>query len=314
MVYYLQEAFYLIYASCNILGGKLSSSHNNTKEEATMDVTGKIDTKDPNATNKEVKSIYSNLFGIDMFDKVEHTLSDMIKLFDGKYPGYLKSDTRYHDLEHSLQAYLATARILDGIIRSGNSKISKEFVVLGLIAAIGHDTGFIKETQDMGGTGAKHTLIHVDRSIEFMGRYLAKIHFGTSQITQVKNIICCTGFPHPDLPKIYFSSEEERKTGYIMGTADYLGQMSDSSYVKKLPLLYEEFKEGGVPHYTSAQDLVAKTPTFYRDQVMNTLTKDYHSVYKFAANHFGGNNLYIEGIERNIKTLEDSLILECPRS
>ena len=271
-----------------------------------MDVTGSIETKDPNGTNKEVRKIYEKLFGQDMFDEVEYTLNDVAKLFDGKYAGYQKCDTLYHDLEHTLQAYLAMARILDGLVRENPAKITKEIAALGLISALGHDTGFIKETGDNDGSGAKYSLTHVSRSNEFMGRYLPKLKFNSLQIRQVQNIISCTGVVL-DLSKIHFDSEMEKEAGYILGTADYLGQMSDPNYLKKLPSLYEEFEEGGVPGYTSAQDLVEKTPQFFEDFVMRRLIEDYHSVYRYAANHFGGKDLYIEGIKRNIESLKKSL-------
>jgi len=268
-----------------------------------MDVTKSIDTKDPKATNKEVRRIYENMFGSNSFDKVEYTLEVVVKLFEGNYPGYEKCDTVYHDLEHTLQAYLAMARIIDGFIQEKREAISEEFVVIGLISAMGHDTGYVKETGEVEGSGAKYTLVHVNRSKEFMGKYLPELKFDPSQIQYVKNIISCTGV-RVDISKICFTSEQERETGYILGTADYLGQMSDPDYPEKLPNLYQELKEGGVQGYPSAQYLIKATPTFFEDFVMKRLTSDFHSVYRFAANHFGGKNLYIDGIHRNIARLK----------
>jgi hypothetical protein len=234
---------------------------------------------------------------------VESALEDIVKLYKGEYPGYQKCDTNYHDLEHTLQAYLAMARIFGGLARENPDATSEEWVVLGLISALGHDTGFIKETLDANGSGSKYTLVHVDRSKEFMGRYLPKLQFNQSEIRCVKNIISCTGL-WADISRIHFTSERERKTGYVLGTADYLGQMSDPDYIEKLPNLYEELKEGKVSGYTSAQDLIEKTPVFFEDFVMKRLTGDYHSVYRFAANHFGGRDLYLEGIKTNIARLK----------
>ena len=210
-----------------------------------MDVAGSIDTKDPNETNREVRKIYESLFGSTLFDKVEHTLNDLVRLFDGEYPDYQECDTTYHDLEHTLQAYLAMARMFDGLMRENPASMVQEFVVLGLISALGHDTGFIKETGDTEGSGAKYTLIHVARSSEFMGKYLHKLRFNQSEIQHVKNIINCTGL-WVDLTRIPFTSEKERIAGYVLGTADYLGQMSDPNYLEKLPMLYQELIEGSM--------------------------------------------------------------------
>ncbi len=271
-----------------------------------MDVTGNINTEDPSDTNKEVRRIYESLFGSTLFDKVEYVVEDVTKLFDGVYPAYQKCDTGYHNLEHTLQAYLAMARIFSGLIRENPTVTSKEVVVLGLIAALGHDTGFIKETWDTEGGGGKYTWIHVDRSKEFMGKYLPKLKFNLLQVEYVKNIISCTGVRIDPL-SIHFTSEKERETGHILGTADLLGQMSDPNYIEKLPKLYEEFKDGGVLEYTSAQDLIEKTPAFWEGFAMKRLKEDFNSVYRFAANHSEGNNYYIDGIDRNIALISQWL-------
>lgn len=264
-----------------------------------MDVTGNINTEDPSDTNKEVRRIYESLFGSTLFDKVEYVVEDVTKLFDGVYSGYQKCDTEYHNLEHTLQAYLAMARIFSGLIRENPTVTSKEVVVLGLIAALGHDTGFIKETWDTEGRGGKYSWIHVDRSKEFMGKYLPQLEFNLLQVEYVKNIISCTGVRIDPL-HIQFTSEKEREAGHILGTADLLGQMSDPNYIENLLKLYEEFKDGGILEYTSAQDLIKKTPAFWEGFAMKRLKEDFNSVYRFAANHSEGNNYYIDGINRNI--------------
>ena len=269
-----------------------------------MDVTGNVNTKDPQETNNEVKKIYENTVNSIPFNKVEHTLGDIVKLFDGKYPGYQKCDAVYHNLEHTLQAYLAMARIFGGLIRENHDANAEEFLVIGLISALGHDTGFIKETNDIEGTGAKYSLVHVERSKAFISQHLQDIGLDSAQIQGVKNSISCTGL-ESDLSKIPFPSDEERVTGYIVGTADFLGQMSDPDYIQKLPSLFNEYREGGVPGYSSSEDLIAKTPLFFEQFVMKRLTDDFHSVYRYIANLFGGKNLYIEGIQHNIERIKN---------
>jgi hypothetical protein len=138
-----------------------------------------------------------------------------------------------------------------------------------------------------------------------MGKYLSNLGFNSLQIEGVQNIINCTGLGVA-VSSIPFSSDNEKKTGYIVGTADYLGQMSDPNYLLKLPNLYQEFKDGGVTGNNSAQDLISKTPTFFREFVMKRFTEDFQSVYLYAANHFGGKNLYIEGINKNINEINKS--------
>jgi hypothetical protein len=81
--------------------------------------------------------------------------------------------------------------------------------------------------------------------------------------------------------------------------------MSDPNYLEKLPKLHEEYKEGGVFRYPSAQHLMKETPEFFEDFVMKRLIGDFNSIYRFASNHFGGRNLYIDGIRKNIAQLKE---------
>jgi hypothetical protein len=56
-----------------------------------------------------------------------------------------------------------------------------------------------------------------------------------------------------------------------------------------------------------------KTPSFFEDVVMRVLSEDFHSVYQLVASHFGGKNLYVEGIKKNMELLRNSLKLEAQR-
>ena len=267
-----------------------------------MDVTGAIDTGNPELTSREVRRIYSGLFEAGLFGRVEQVLGEVTQLFAGRYQGYDRCDTAYHDFEHTLQTYLAAARIFDGMVRTDPSSVSMELVTLGLISALGHDTGFIKPAGDNHGHGGKYTLVHVERSKDFMGNLLQELGFSDTDISCVRNAISCTGL-NVKVSSIPFASAMESTVGYVVGTADYLGQMSDPHYIEKLPGLYEEYREGGVPGYDSADSLIEKTPGFFEGFVMNRLTQDFCGVYRFAASHFGGRDLYIEGIRKNLAAI-----------
>ncbi|OGO39858.1 MAG: hypothetical protein A2147_04455 [Chloroflexi bacterium RBG_16_57_8] len=268
-----------------------------------MDVTLTVDTKDPRATNDFVRRIYGDRLGPDLFARVERTLTDIVRLFAGRYPGYAACDTIYHDLEHTLQAYLAAARIFDGMLRATPRQVSDRDVALGLISTLGHDTGYIKKSGDRTGTGAKYSLVHVDRSREFMSSYLSEQNFDQREIRCVNDMISCTGLT-VDVSRVLWHANGSAAAGFVVGTADYLGQMSDPCYPQKLPGLYQEYVEGNVEGYESAQDLLVKTPEFFHGFVMKRLEDDYRGVYRFAENHFGGENRYLLGIERNLALLE----------
>lgn len=267
-----------------------------------MDVTGTIDTSDPHATSQEVRKIYESLFGGALFARVEEVLRNVASLFVGGYPLYQRSDTVYHDLEHTLQVYLAAARIFDGLVRSDTGSVSMNHVTLGLISALGHDTGFVKAVGDDYGHGGKYTLVHVERSKQFTTELMTNLRFDAADIVSTNNMISCTGIK-VDMAAIPFTSASERMAGSVVGTADYLGQMSDPLYVKKLPFLFEEYSEGGVPGYASVDQLVRNTPSFYEHVVMDRLVNDFQSVYRFAATPADGTNAYLDGIRTNLAAI-----------
>lgn len=93
-----------------------------------------------------------------------------VSLFEGKYPGYQPCNTKYHDLNHTVSVFLATARLIHGAVINGKI-FSKQHITLGLIAALFHDGGYIQENADTKGTGAKYTKIHVRRSSEENGTF-----------------------------------------------------------------------------------------------------------------------------------------------
>ncbi|MFZ6016862.1 MAG: hypothetical protein ACOYU0_04455 [Nitrospirota bacterium] len=263
----------------------------------------------------EIKTIYKENYQGDNIDIIEVVFNDVMDLFSGKRKGFRKCDIRYHDFSHTLQIIPPFIKIIDGWNKSENNpKISREFFDIGIIAVLLHDTGYIKTEDDIDGTGAKYTFIHIQRSTDFAGHYLSEIGFEEHKISSVKNIIMCTGVK-VDYKKILFNSEEERIVGYALGTADLLGQMSAFDYPEKLPILYREFEEAyhyegierlrekGMTVFGSVDDLISKTPYFYEAAVMGRL-KDMGSIYKYLTYHFkDSRNHYIEAIEENIKRI-----------
>ena len=45
---------------------------------------------------------------------------------------------------------------------------------------------------------------------------------------------------------LVFDTEEVKLMGHILGTADIIAQMADRVYLERLPLLFDELKEGVV--------------------------------------------------------------------
>jgi hypothetical protein len=187
---------------------------------------------------------------------------------------------------------------------------------LGLLAALLHDSGYLKKSDDLDGTGAKYTVIHVHRSALFAAELLAKKGFAAEEIKSIQNMILCTGI-NAALDAIPFHTNLEKITGFALGSADLLGQMAADDYVDKLPMLYSEFAEAArhnpdkksfVALFTSATDLRQKTPGFWQDYARIKLDQDFGGLYRFLNDpQPSGPNDYIRRIEANMARLRREL-------
>ena len=273
-----------------------------------------INTRDSAAVEAQVQEAYVEMFPHGNHEYIPGIFRWVVSWFSGNYRDYLSIDAHYHDLEHTLQGILCMARLLRRRASQGQQpRITQRIFELGMLAILMHDTGYLKRLGDDGGTGAKYTLIHVDRSIEFAVEFMRGQNAPAEEIRSVQNMIRCTGV-NVKLESIQFQNEVERIAGYALGTADLLGQMAAPDYVDKLPILYMEFAEaarysadgkmkaGGL--FTSAEDLMQKTPLFWETYVKTKLNREFLGLYRALNNPYpDGPNPYIERIEDNMARL-----------
>ena len=85
--------------------------------------------------------------------------------------------------------------------------------------------------------------------------------------------------------------------------------MSVPNYLEELPLLFAEFNESdmfaAVPSsqrlFRSVDELISKTPHFWRTLVMPKLDNELLGLYRFLANPYpDGPNHYMEAVNANI--------------
>jgi hypothetical protein len=217
------------------------------------------------------------------FTVLARVFADLVKLFQGNYPGYRQCNTPYHDLKHTTDCLLAMARLLHGASCSGQLLPARD-VVLGLTAALFHDTGYIQTAEDLEGTGAKYTSVHVARSEAFMAKYFYQAGFFPRDLDYCRCCVRCTDL-EVKITEIPFESAKAREVGQMLGTADLLGQMADRTYLAKLPFLYQEFQEAHVPGFDSELDLLQKTPAFW-DYIQSRLESDLGNVQRYLRDHF----------------------------
>lgn len=274
-----------------------------------------VNTKNPSEVEAQVSEIYRGLYSDQNPEFIPKAFSWAKQCFSGEYDGYQAIDALYHDFEHTLQGTLCLARLLAGRENAGaQPPLPRRMFELGLLAILFHDTGYLKKENDREGTGAKYTLIHVDRSAQFAADYLARRGFQANDLQAIQNMIRCTGV-NVDLASIPFADRLERMMGAVLGTADLLGQMAAPDYVDKLPILYLEFEEAAryekrkdsrFSQFSCAEDLMRKSPSFWQDYVEPRIRDDFNGLYHYLNDPYpDGPNTYLEGVERNLARLRE---------
>lgn len=280
------------------------------------DVTNRINTTDPQAVHREVSRLYLALYPDAPTETLGRAFGDCNRLFQGEYPGYRACDTAYHNLQHTLDVVLAMARLMDGYERSagGAEPIGARLFRFGVITALLHDVGYLRHRHDTRHhNGAEYTTSHVSRGSRFVEHYMTRL--GMSDLAPVAAcVIHFTGYEMPvdsiEVPNVMF-----RRLGNMLGTADIIAQMADRCYLEKCrDRLFPEFVAGGLASdglsnqeatvgFSSAQDLLCKTPAFYMT-AEHRLNELLGGAYAYAGTHFGGQNLYLDEVTKNIRHAE----------
>jgi hypothetical protein len=227
-------------------------------------------------------------------------------LFAGHFPGYNACNTEYHDYNHTCDVFGATIRMIDGAI-SRDMALGTEIHIDLCLAAMLHDSGYIQESGDSTGTGAKYTKTHVERSIAFTVHNKEILDLSPSRLARICRLIEGTNLSvkFAELP---FPNETEKLAGQVLATADLLGQMADRTYLEKLLFLYYEFKEAGFPDYITEFDMLKKTLGFYemtKDRLFNVLgNTTILALHHFSSRYGVQKNLYMESIERQMDYLK----------
>jgi hypothetical protein len=272
-----------------------------------------VDTRDPGAVLNACRAAWQTITRRDDRGLLARALGWVQTAFDGENPDYEPLDTRYHDLEHTLQGTLCLARLLTGWHdKNGQPRLDERGVRLGLLAILLHDAGYLKPRGDHMGTGAKFTPIHVQRSAEFAARLLSREGFPPADLQDVQSMICCTGV-NADIRALTFGSRLARRIGCALASADLLGQMAATDYPEKLPALYAEFAEAaarstgpestGLKSFQSAEDLVRRTPAFWEFYVLPRLESDFEGVYHYLRDPVDGTNEYVLQVETNLSRI-----------
>ena len=169
------------------------------------------------------------------------------------------SDMLYHNVEHTIMVTSVGQAMLQGkhLLEGGVSRRDWFHFTAALLC---HDIGYVKgicrddegdivatgvddETVTIppGGTDAALTPYHLDRSQAFVRERFGQQLIRDIDAELIASFIERTRFPPPD------DDRYKDTKGYpgLVRAADFIGQLGDPNYLKKIPALFYEFEEIG---------------------------------------------------------------------
>ncbi len=287
-----------------------------------FDVTNTVQVSSTAAVTRAVEALFAAQWPGQRFQPLAAALATFDALFTGRLPGYNGVDTVYHDRQHTLDVVLAMARLLVGHERSvaPEARFGFERAAMGLVGAVFHDAGYIREVGDPIKNGAEYTRSHVTRSARFLARFMPTIGMA-EWVPVATRIVHFTGYEIP-FSEIEVADPRDRTVGHLLGTADLIAQMSDRCYLEKCrDRLYPEFVLAGVAtgrtaegdihvRYGSGLDLLRQTPAFITSVIRDRLDGEFGAAYRFLEPLFGGQNPYLLAIRQHQAYLQQVLKTE----
>mgnify|MGYP005844909809 CR=1 FL=1 len=225
---------------------------------------------------QEIKTAYQKTYG-----QVKPDLSNILE-----WAGYLaleniaNCDTLYHNVEHTIMVALAGQEILRGKHLTEGGVKPRDWLHY-MMALLCHDIGYVKgicrndregayatgvddetATPPPGGSSAVLAPYHVDRAQLFIRERFSKNLLVDVDAERISAFIEMTRFPVPDDE----SYRDTRDFGGLMRAADFIGQLGDPNYLRKIPALYFEFEEIGANQsigYKNPEDMRKNYAKFY---------------------------------------------------
>jgi hypothetical protein len=195
------------------------------------------------------------------------------------------SDALYHNVEHTIMVTLVGQAVLKGKhLREGG--VTPHDWMHFTIALLCHDIGYVRgickadqpgryatgigaeivEVSD-DGTDACLTPYHVDRGKLFVFERFGKNTLVEVDVDTIVDYIELTRFPVPNDP-LY---ADNASYGGLLRASDFIGQIGDPDYLRKIPALYYEFIETGANErigYESPGHMRSTFTKFYWNSVV----------------------------------------------
>ena len=260
------------------------------------------------AATELIDRVSREAFGATKSQLCSALINFSFELFHGKHPQFQPCDTAFHDFDHTMQATSAVADLLAAHRQNSVlAPLQQRDWEIAIAAAILHDSGYLKRRNDLAGSGAKYSAIHVGRSCFHAWDLLPPFGFTQDELRQIQNAICATAIS-VSMEEIPFRDSREWLIGALVASGDMLGQMAAEDYPERLAGLYLEFREAtvfsrlqnaGFALHKNLLDLLQGTEKFYNSYVTRMLDHEWKGIYRILDDP-QGENRYIERIRTNI--------------
>lgn len=278
------------------------------------DVTGTVRVTLVDEVRLAVRRLFISIYPQKSMRQIDQAFELFEALFTGHYQNFKAYDTPYHDMQHTLDMTLTTARMAVGYYhtyrkrRTDAQNIPFEYAKLAVIISLFHDAGYIVQSADRRCLhGAEYTKTHVSRGARFIKNHVVDI-IGRRQAEIASRLIHFTGYEQP-VKDIHINNPAEYTLGSVVATADLITQMADRCYLEKCrDRLYPEFvladmtvdKKNKQLLFESAADLLMKTPAFYQRDVRKRINKTFRGVHRYLEALYEGSNPYLDSIQKHI--------------
>lgn len=230
------------------------------------------------------------------------------------------SDMLYHDVEHTMLVTTVGQQILIGKHLKEGGITPKDWAHL-IAAMLCHDIGYVRgicrgdrdgvyatgindETVALpsGGTDAALTPYHVDRSQLFVRQRFGGAMLMNLDLDAICGYIEMTRFPPPKEEKY----QDTKGYGGLMRAADFIGQLGDPDYLRKIPALFYEFEQIGTNKkigYQTPGDMRAGYAGFFWNVVRPYISEaiDYLNVTQDGKQWVAGLYAHVFAIEHGVK-------------
>ncbi len=260
------------------------------------------------ATTELIDRVSREAFGATKSHLCSALVNFSFELYHGKNPQFQPCDTAFHDFDHTMQATSAVADLLAAHRQNSVlAPLQQRDWELAIAATILHDSGYLKRRNDLAGSGAKYSAIHVGRSCFHAWDLLPPFGFTPDELRQIQNAICATAIS-VSMDELPFRDSREWLIGALVATGDMLGQMAAEDYPERLAGLYLEFREAtvfsrlqnaGFALHKNLLDLLQGTEKFFNGYVTRMLEQEWKGLYRILDDQ-QGENRYIERIRTNI--------------